>query len=870
MAIPSLASPSLPLEPLPIEPLLPELVERLPAGGTLLLQAPPGAGKTSRVPLALREALACAGGPDHGRILMLEPRRLAAKAAAERLAQGLGERVGERVGYRVRLEARTSAATRIEVLTDGLFLRRLQADPALEGVACVIFDEFHERRSEADLALALLREARGVLAPELRLLVMSATLNLQPLAEQLPEAELLTSEGRAFPVAISHQLPRERESLAQQVVRGLEQHWLDRRGPGETVLVFLPGQREIRHCLDAIGSTGWGSDLELTPLHGDLSLAAQGQAIAAARSTAGKLVLATAIAESSLTLAGVTLVIDSGLSRRSRFDPNTGMESLVTVPASLASAEQRAGRAGRLGPGRCLRLWSPAEQQRRPAFDPPEIQEADPAPLVLQLAQWGAGLGEALPWLEPPPRAHLQEGQELLRQLQAVDGSGTLTAHGRAMAGLGLHPRLAHLLLGARDLGETRLGCAIATLLSERDPLSREQDGCDLRRRLDWLERGGRDPRRQQLQRLQEQLERQLAGLPEPAAALDTATAAPGSAPAPKAARPSATPRPHTDPTAAARLVALAYPERVALLRPEGQGRYLLRSGRGAQLHPSDPLLGSEVLAIARADGAGADCRIALALPIDRGSLEALAAEAGEERQLVDWDPRQQRVRCERELRLGALVLERRPWPEAPAEAVQAALLEGLASGGLALLPWCSASHQLQRRLQLAHTHLGAPWPDRSEAALLGHPEGWLGDQLPGLRSAADLQRLNLVEALWSGLDWDQRRQLDALLPEAIPIPSGRQARLDYGGGEPVLAVKLQELFGLAEGPSVLQGRLPVTVHLLSPAGRPAAITRDLAGFWQGAYRQVRAELRGRYPRHPWPEDPTTFQATALTNRRLR
>ncbi len=839
-------------------------MQQLPAGGTLLLQAPPGAGKTTRVPLALLEALAQAEGPDHGRILMLEPRRLAAKAAAERLAQGLAERVGERVGYRVRLEARCSAATRIEVLTDGLFLRRLQADPALEGVACVIFDEFHERRSEADLALALLREARGVLAPELRLLVMSATLNLQPLAAQLPEAGLLTSEGRAFPVQISHQLPRERESLAQQVVRGLEQHWLDRRGPRETVLVFLPGQREIRQGLEAIGSTGWGAELELVPLHGDLPLAVQGRAIAAAEAPAGKVVLSTAIAESSLTLAGVTLVIDSGLSRRSRFDANTGMESLVTVPASLASAEQRAGRAGRLGPGRCLRLWSPAEQQRRPAFDPPELQEADPAPLVLQLAQWGAGLGEALPWLEPPPRAHLLEGQELLRQLGAVDGAGSLTAHGRAMAGLGLHPRLAHLLLGAQALGERRLGCAIAALLSERDPLSREQDGSDLMRRLDWLAGSGRDPRRRPLQRLQEQLERQLADL-APQASAASQSRAPGADPS-GSSRPAAT---AADPTAAARLVALAYPERVALLRPEGQGRYLLRSGRGAQLHPGDPLLGSEALAIARADGAGADCRIALALPLDRSSLEALAAEAGEERQLVGWDPRQRRVRCERELRLGALVLERRPWPEAPAEAVQAALLEGLASGGLELLPWCGASRQLQRRLQLAHGQLGAPWPDRSDAALLAGLEDWLGDQLPGLRSATDLHRLNLVEALWTGLDWDQRRQLDALLPETLAIPSGRRARLDYADGEPVLAVKLQELFGLAEGPTVLEGRLPVTVHLLSPAGRPAAITRDLAGFWRGAYRQVRAELRGRYPRHPWPEDPTSAQATALTQRRL-
>ncbi|MFM7651782.1 MAG: DEAD/DEAH box helicase, partial [Vulcanococcus sp.] len=396
---------------LPIDPLLPELVRQLPAGATLLLQAPPGAGKTTRAPLALLEAL---GADSEGRILMLEPRRLAAKAAAERLASELGEPVGQRVGYRVRLESRTSAATRLEVLTDGLFLRQLQADPSLEGVACVIFDEFHERRCDAELALTLLREARPLLAPELRLLVMSATLNLQPLREQLPEAGLLCSEGRSHPVDVQHQAPRPNERLAQQVVRALESHWLDQRQDGETVLVFLPGQRQIQQCLEAIAATGWGGALELCPLHGNLPLAAQGRAIRRATAAAGKVVLATSIAESSLTIEGVTLVLDGGLSRRSRFDPATGMDSLVTLPASLASAEQRAGRAGRLAPGRCIRLWSAAEQQRRPAFDPPELLEADPAPLVLQLAQWGAGLGEALPWLVPPPRPSLQEGQALL------------------------------------------------------------------------------------------------------------------------------------------------------------------------------------------------------------------------------------------------------------------------------------------------------------------------------------------------------------------------------------------------------------------------------------------------------------------------
>ena len=824
--------------PLPIEPLLPELVQRLPAGGTVLLQAPPGAGKTTRVPLALLESCS-------GRILMLEPRRLAAKAAAERLASELGERVGQRVGYRVRLESRVSAATRLEVLTDGLFLRQLQADPALEGVGCVIFDEFHERRCEADLALALLREARELLMPELRLLVMSATLNLQPLVEQLPEAALLTSEGRSHPVSISHQPPRERESLQAQVVRALEAHWLDRREPNETVLVFLPGQRELRLCQEAIASTGWAHDVELCLLHGNLPLAEQSQAIRRATGSAGKVVLATAIAESSLTIEGVSLVIDSGLSRRSRFDPVSGMESLVTVPASLASAEQRAGRAGRLGPGRALRLWSPAEQQRRPAFDPPAVMEADPAPLVLQLAEWGAGLGETLPWLEPPPQAHLLEGQGLLHQLGALDANGTLNAHGRQLASLGVHPRLAQLLLRARELGAEALGCSLAALLSERDPLSQQEAGCDLMQRLDWLRRPGRDPRRQQLQQLEQQLRRQLPP--------STVQSHPG--------------EPET--VLAAELLAHAYPERVALERTPGSGRYLTRSGRGAVLHPSDPLVGAPALAIAAADGGSSDARIQLALPLATSSLLSLAQAAGEECAQVSWDHQQQRIRAERELRLGALVLERRPWPEAPAAVLRDALLSGLVELGIEALPWDASSRQLQQRLALAHRELGDPWPDRSLTTLAAAPAIWLADQLDGIRSRTDLQVINLEEALWSGLPWEARRELNALLPQALPIPSGREARLDYSSGEPVLAVKLQELFGAASTPTVLGGRLPVTVHLLSPAGRPAAITQDLAGFWNGAYLEVRKELRGRYPRHPWPDDPANTPATALTKRAL-
>jgi len=841
---------------LPIDDQLEAIRGALAPGATVVLQAPPGAGKTTRVPLELLEAFG-----QEGRILLIEPRRLATRAAAERLAAGLGEAVGERVGYSVRLERRTSPRTRLEVLTGGLFLRRLQADPALEGVACVIFDEFHERGAEADLALALVRQARSLLRPELRLLVMSATLDLEPLAAGLDGATVITSPGRSFPVAVEHQRPRERERLEQQVIRALEGHWLEERGPGETVLVFLPGQREIGDAQRAIEATAWGREVACTPLHGQLALAAQGEAIGPARTAAGKVVLATSIAESSLTIAGVTLVIDAGLSRRNRFDPATGLDRLVTLPASLASAEQRRGRAGRLGPGRCVRLWAPGEEQRRAAFDPPELLVCDPLPIVLQLAEWGDALGEELGWIDPPPAASLQEARDLLEQLGALDGGGRITPAGRTMAGLGLSPRLAHMLLRAQSCGSLELGCELAVLLSERDPLNPRDGGCDLLRRLDWLRARpgdsadrlapGRSSQRRELQKLQAELRRQVLA----------ASRREG----PAEARGAAT----SEEAMAAQLLGWAYPERIALSRGRGDGRFLMRGGRGALLHPDDPLADAEALAIAMADGEGAEARVRLAVRLDRTDLEALATEEGQEALEARWDPQAERVRCERSLRLGALVVTRTPWPEARGDEVRAAMAEGLRQLGLAALPWCPRSRSLQQRLALAHRWLGPPWPDRRLDHLEEDPAAWLGERLSGLRSRPDLRQIDLIEALWGELDWAERQQLERWLPETLAVPSGRRVALDYGGEEPVLAVKLQEMFGATVSPTLLDGRLPVTVQLLSPAGRPAAVTRDLAGFWTSGYAEVRRELRGRYPKHPWPEDPRQAVATALTKARL-
>lgn len=764
----------------------------------------------------------------------------------------------------MRLESRTSAATRLEVVTAGLFLRRLQADPALDGVACVIFDEFHERQAEADLALALVRQARSLLRPELRLLVMSATLDLAPLAAELDGATVISCEGRSHPVALTYQPPRPDERLERQVLRALEGHWLAEPEPRGTALVFLPGLGELETARRAIEATPWGEALELALLHGQLPLAAQGRAIAAPEGAGGKVVLATSVAESSLTIAAVTLVIDSGLSRRSRFDPATGMDGLVTQPASQASAEQRRGRAGRLGPGRCLRLWSPAEQQRRPAFDPPELLEVDPLPIALQLAEWGGTEDESLPWLTAPPRRPLQEARGLLLQLGAVDGQGRISSHGRAMARLGLHPRLAHMLLQARERGWESLATAMAVLLSERDPLDRREAGSDLMRRLDWLRRRpgpqgeGRSAGRAPWTNLQSQLLRQLreGRTATPPAAIARGDAGGGSCN-------------DTDDGRAAQMLAWAYPERLALGRGRGDGRFLMRSGRGAVLPPGDPLAAAEALAIASVDGQGQEARVRLAVALSRSGLEELVEEEIEEETEARWDGTDQRVRCERLRRSGALVLERRPWPDASGELVERALLEGLERLGPEVLPWSHASRQLQQRLMLAHRHLGAPWPDRSPERLRQEPGAWLGPHLGGLRSLQDLQQLDLAEILWGDLEWSLRRELDRLLPLSQPVPSGRRVPLDYGSGTPVLAVKLQEMFGCLEGPTVLDGRLAVRVELLSPAGRPAAVTSDLAGFWSQGYAEVRRELRGRYPRHQWPEDPRQGVASARTKAAL-
>ena len=824
----------------PIDALLQTLCEQLQPGTTVLLQAPPGAGKTTRVPLALMGELGdCAART--GQIWMIEPRRLAARAAAQRLAASLGEEVGQRVGFAVRGEQRRSTHTQLEVITDGLFLRRLQADPSLEGVNCVLFDEFHERRRDSDLAFTLLREAAPVLHPDLAVMVMSATLDLTDLRKRLPEAVVLSSEGRAFPVTTIHQPPRRNERLPQQVLRALEAHALSLpRGSG--VLVFLPGLMEISRCKELLEQTSTLRHWQVTPLHGQLPLHQQSAALKRCPDSCdGTVVLASAIAESSVTIDGVQLVIDSGLSRQLRFDPNTGMEGLETVPSSRASADQRRGRAGRQRPGQCIRLWSPAEQQRRPGFSPPELQLADPQPVLMELAQWGAGLGETLPWLDPPPKAAMQEGRQHLTGLGILDTTGKLSAIGRQLTGLGVHPRLGLLMLAAKRHGRARLGCDLAAILSERDPLPSSHAGCDLQLRLQAMEQDKRlGSLRERSRQLMQQLKRVMLEPSDGQANID-----------------------------AAELVLCAFPQWLALARPGQPGRFLLRQGRGAMLRDEDSLISAEALAVARVDTGQRDTRIQLALPLSHQRVLELALQEGSWVDHVAWDEASGRIRATRRLQLGELVVQEKARSSVAPERCQQLLLERFQQGGtLDQLPWSNSCEQLRRRLVLAHRHLGSPWPDRDRELMVEQAGEWLIPCLMGCLSLNDINPDTLEEALWGHLDWSQRKRLETLLPLRLAIPSGRSANLHYDEDDVVLAVKLQEMFGTQTGPRVLEGHMPVTLELLSPAGRPLQRTQDLASFWSGSYAQVRSEMRGRYPKHPWPDDPVAAKPTAWTKRR--
>ncbi|MBK8159661.1 MAG: ATP-dependent helicase HrpB [Rhodospirillaceae bacterium] len=823
---------------LPIAALLPQIAEALAAGPNLVLEAPPGAGKTTQVPLVLLDA----AWRGDGKIIVLEPRRLAARGAAHRLAGHLGEAVGGTVGYRVRLDRRIGPTTRIECVTTGLFLRQLQSDPELKGVAALIFDEFHERSVDADLALAFALEAQAGLRPDLRLVVMSATLDGAAIARLMPGAGRLTSEGRAFPVTTHYLGDDAKTWIEKQMGSAIRQALRDETGD---ILAFLPGLAEIRRTERELGGMG---DAIILPLHGDLPLAEQERAIHEDPQGRRKIVLSTSIAESSLTIAGVRVVLDSGLRRVARFDPATGMTRLVTTKVALANADQRRGRAGRLGPGSCYRLWSANSERALSPQPAPEILEIDLAPLALELAAWGIDDPASLALLDPPPPASLAQARELLRELGALDAGNRITAHGRAMAELGLHPRLAHMLIIAKSRGLGALACDIAALLSERDIISGPGNGggrvADLGQRLEMLASGGGDRNgRSRIQQSAKDWRRQLGIGPEQSASRSAAGA----------------------------IVALAYPDRLAQQRG-GQGQYRLASGRGAELSLEDPLSREPYLAVATLDQGQKSARIYLAAPITLGEIEEDFADLIETTQSVTWNARTEIVEAKRERRLLALVLEEKPLQKPDTELVRAAMLDGIRQMGLGSLPWSSATTTLRARVAFLRRVLPEKdWPDWSDAALLATLPDWLGPHLDGVSRRAHLDRIDLHAALTDSLDWQQRQALETMAPTHLDVPSGSRVPLDYDSGEqPILAVRLQEMFGATETPRIAGGRAPVLLHLLSPARRPVQVTQDLTSFWSNAYKAVKADLKSQYPRHYWPDDPLIAEPTARAKPRPR
>lgn len=814
---------SFPGPSLPVEAALPALRKALADAGRAVLVAPPGAGKTTLAPLALMDEPWASG-----RIVMLEPRRLAARAAAARMADLLGEPLGRRIGYRIRGEAKTSKETRVEVVTEGVLTRMLQADPELPGVSAVIFDEFHERSLNADLGLALTWEARGALREDLRLLVMSATLDAAGVAAILGDAPVVRSQGRAYPVE----------------TRWLDRPWRDARrgrfedaaaalirdahgaGTGD-ILAFLPGAREIDGVSRRLADLSVATDIR--PLFGAMSLDAQRAALAPAAAGRRKIVLATAIAETSLTVEGVRIVVDAGQARRARYDPNSGMSRLVTERVSKAEATQRAGRAGRLAPGVCYRMWTKGEEGAMAAFAPPEIETADLTSFALELANWGAS-EEDLALLTPPPAGALGEARALLAALGALDDAGRVTKRGREIAAAPTHPRLAHMILDAPK-AERGVACAVAALLEARDPLrGRDPDIGARLKALEAPERAG-------------PAEAALRAIQRDAARLAKTFGA-------RAAWRSAD---------VGALIARAYPDRVALRRKGGEARYLLSGGKGARLNGDGPMAGETLLAVADLDGDAREAAIRLAAPVSRAALDEAFGAQIQWAETCRWSRRDRRVEARRRLMFGALALEDHPWRDAPEDAVVAAMAEGVRALGLDALPWTADLRRLIGRVEWARAR-GASAPSCAPDHLEAELETWLAPYLRGIANAGDLGRVDLAAALDAHLGWEGRREVDRVAPDAFVAPTGARHRIDYGGAQPTVRVRLQEMFGLDAHPFV--GGSALTIELLSPAQRPVQTTADLPGFWRTSYADVRKDMRGRYPKHPWPEDPLTAPPT--------
>ncbi|MDX8348168.1 ATP-dependent helicase HrpB [Cognatiyoonia sp. IB215446] len=798
---------------LPIDPVLPDIITALREAGRAVLQAPPGAGKTTRVPIALLEA-----GLTDGKIIMLEPRRLAARAAAERLAEGLGERPGQTIGYRMRGDSKPG--TRIEVVTEGILTRMIQSDPDLSGIGAVIFDEFHERSLNADLGLALTWEIRNILRPDLQIIVMSATLDAGPVAEMLDNAPVITSEGRSFPVS-THFLERAtpkgvrlEAATADLIVKAVAE-------TSGGVLVFLPGEGEIRRTAQALDGR-LPSGCVIRPLYGALPFKDQRAAIAPEK-TGRKVVLSTAIAETSLTIEDIRVVVDAGRARRARFDPGSGMSRLVTERVSRAEATQRAGRAGRVAPGDAYKLWTKGEDGALPAFAPAEIEAADLAGFALELAIWGS---DDLALLTPPPAGALAEARALLTGLGALDTDGRITPHGRALAAMPLHPRLAHMLQRAGAQA-----APLAALLSARDPLRGAPTDLTLRiKALKGRYDGPGEVNHAALAQIKAEVPRLAKNLAD-APTLPLAAQA-----------------------------ALAYPDRVGLRRKGEDPRYILSGGKGAVLDASDPLAGERLIVATDLDGDRREARVRQAVAITEGELRDLFANQIAWHDVCAWSRREGRVRTRRQERFGSLVLDDRVWSDAPDDAVAQAMLEGVRQLGLRLSP---TAKRFQARVALID---GMPAMD--DAHLLDTLEDWLLPHLRGVRSSEDWKRFDPLPALRAMLDWDQMQRLDRQAPAHFETPLGRHIPIDYTGEAPEITLRLQEMFGVTRHPMV--GKTPLRLTLLSPGQKPVQVTQDIVGFWATSYADVRRDMRGRYPRHPWPEDPTEADPTLRAKPRNR
>ncbi|UCI07690.1 ATP-dependent helicase HrpB [Mesorhizobium sp. B1-1-8] len=839
-----------PLPELPVSAVLPALGEALAGRNSAVLVAPPGAGKTTLVPLALLDA----SWLGTGKIVLLEPRRLAARAAARRMAELLGEEPGGTVGYAMRMENRTSARTRILVVTEGVLSRMILDDPELPGVSAVIFDEFHERSLDGDFGLALALDVQGALRPDLRLLVMSATLDGARVARLLVQAPVIESEGRAFPVDIRYDERPAGVAIEDAMAKAIRSALATEQG---SVLAFLPGQREIERTAERLHGNV-GADTDIVPLYGQLDNKAQDAAIKPAPAGRRKVVLATSIAETSITIDGVRVVIDSGLSRLPRYEPASGLTRLETVRVSKASADQRAGRAGRTQAGVAIRLWRAEQTAALPAFTPPEILEADLSGLLLDCAAFGVADPSSLAFLDPPPGPALNEARALLRALHAIDEAGRLTEAGAAMRGLALPVRLAHMVAEAARSGQALEAATLAVLLTER---GLGGDSADLERRLMRF-RSEKSPRANAARQLAERLAK-----PSPSRGGSLRIAERGGV---GSGTPSATPpRPaaRVDPPlrgegGAGALLIHAWPDRVARARGE-RGRFVLANGSGAVVDAADPLAGETWLVVADMQGKAQNARITAAAPVDEADIRAALADRIETRRETSFDRERRTVRVRETARLGAITLSERMLPAPSGADADRAILDALREHGLSLLDWGKEAETLRQRLGWLNRGLGAPWPDVSDAALLDRLDDWLLPFLAGDASFSAIKPAALANALMSLVPHDLQRKVDALAPTHFDAPSGSHVPIRYEGEWPVLAIRVQELFGLDRHPSIANGTVPLTLELLSPAHRPIQTTRDLPGFWRGSWADVRADMRGRYPKHVWPENPLLAPATS-------